>query len=374
MSSLVLQLPGREDPAAILFSMLGLLIFGMFLFYGVRIQLAVMLWRLGKYVKRVEGLSRRATERLVGKLKAYYEGDESQLRREVRSAINTFAVRPISLDPHKIVPKLDHVLRLRDKSIEEVIDRLASRAGDVDRKNLSNLLELTIELENIRKILGHYYISAKRNRDLIALSYMQIYLPFLMEIAEALGSGVEAFVNGRPIGDSLGPMVVYELAKQTGSRPRPIAEDTVYYDMVINDRRVIGVRAKGPGGTVGRLGDALEKLLDIYPGTKLIVTVDAALKLEGEETGSIAEGVGVAMGGPGTDRYVIETIASRRKIPIYAIIVKMSEREAVSEMNKKVRESVEKAVGRFKRLLNERTKAYESVILVGVGNTIGVNS
>ena len=168
--------------------------------------------------------------------------------------------------------------------------------------------------------------------------------------------------------------MVYELAKQTGSKPRPIAKDTVYYDMVINDRRVIGVRAKGPGGTVGRLGDALEKLLDIYPGTKLIVTVDAALKLEGEETGSIAEGVGVAMGGPGTDRYVIETIASRRKIPIYAIIVKMSEREAVSEMNKKVRESVEKAVGRFKRLLNERTKAYESVILVGVGNTIGVNS
>ncbi len=361
---------GEEDPTAYIISMLGLAIFAVFLFYGMRLQLASLLWQLGKHVRRVEKLSKNAKRRLLDSIKEHYTGDEAELLSEIDEAINVFAIRPISLDPHKVVPKLDHVLRLRDKEIEGTIEMLVPDARRATKKNLSNLLELTIELENIKKTLQHYYIAAKKNKDLIALSYMQIYLPFLMEAAEAYGSGINAFAEGEPVGDSVGPLVVRNIIGS--SKPRRIAEDTVFYEKAIDGRRVIAVKAEGPGGTVGRLGDALEKVLDIYRGTRIIVTIDAALKLEGEETGSIAEGVGVAMGGPGTDRFVIETIATRRNIPLYAIVVKMSEKEAVSEMNEKVRAAVPLAVERFRRLLEEKSEPGDTVLLVGVGNTIGV--
>ena len=50
-----------------------------------------------------------------------------------------------------------------------------------------------------------------------------------------------------------------------------------------------------------------------------IITIDAAAKLEGERTGTIAEGVGVALGGIGVDRTYIENVAVKRKIPLDSI-------------------------------------------------------
>jgi hypothetical protein len=104
----------------------------------------------------------------------------------------------------------------------------------------------------------------------------------------------------------------------------------------------------------------------------MIITVDAALKLEGEKTGSIAEGVGVAMGGIGVERFNIERIASKYGIPLYAVLIKMSIPEALSAMPKEVEEAVNEAVERVRRVIREGVREGEEVILVGVGNTSGV--
>jgi len=359
-----------NNPTVMAMTLAGLAIVAVFIFYGMRIQLDSMLWQLSKHVKRAQGLSDGARKRLIGELLRYYGGGEPELAARLDAALNSLVIQPISLDPHGVVPKLDHVLRIWDRSLEDSIGRLAPGADVVARKNLTNLLELTVELERLRKILEHYYKSAKKDHDLISLSYLQIYLPFFMEEAEALSSGVDALAKGVPIGDALGPMVVRSLVGD--ARPRRIAEDTVFYDVETDGRRVIAVKAEGPGGTVGRPGEAIEKLLGIYRGTKLVVSVDAALKLEGEETGSIAEGVGVAMGGPGTDRFFIESAASRVGVPTYAVVVKMSEKEAISTMPDAVRASVPRAADAVRRVVREHAKPGDTVIVVGVGNTIGV--
>ncbi|MGC8969073.1 MAG: DUF1512 family protein [Conexivisphaera sp.] len=361
---------GVNNPMVLLMTLAGLAIVFGFIFYGMRIQLDSMLWQLSKHVRRARDLSSGARRRLVAELLRYYGGGEHELSARVDEALSSLVIQPVSLDPHGIVPKLDHVLRVWDRSLEDTVGRLAPKADPVSRKNLTNLLELTVELERLRKILDHYYASAKRDHDLISLSYLQVYLPFIMEEAEALSSGVDALARGVPIGDSLGPMVVRSLIGD--AKPRRIAEDTVFYEVDFEGRRLIAVKAEGPGGTVGRPGEAVEKLLEIYRNTKLVISVDAALKLEGEETGSLAEGVGVAMGGPGTDRFYIEEAASRMGIPTYAVVVKMSEREAISAMPEPVRAAVPRAADAVRRVIRENTSPGDSVIVVGVGNTVGV--
>ncbi|RLF88448.1 DUF1512 domain-containing protein, partial [Thermococci archaeon] len=104
-----------------------------------------------------------------------------------------------------------------------------------------------------------------------------------------------------------------------------------------------------------------------------IITVDAALKLEGEETGSVNEGVGVAMGGPGVQRWKIEKLAAEMGIPIDAIAIKMSEKEAISPMKKKIFDSIEEARESILRAI-KRAPLGSRVIVVGVGNTCGIGN
>ncbi|MEK0326342.1 MAG: DUF1512 family protein, partial [Nitrosopumilus sp.] len=134
--------------------------------------------------------------------------------------------------------------------------------------------------------------------------------------------------------------------------------------------------AEGPGGSVGEIGTAIQNLLEGSSQKKkanAVIMIDAALKLEGEGTGDVAEGIGAAIGGIGVDRYKIEEVASKFEIPLYAIIIKQSMGEALSVMKKEISDSVDKATLVIQRVVEEKTKKGDSIIIVGVGNTIGVS-
>ena len=103
-----------------------------------------------------------------------------------------------------------------------------------------------------------------------------------------------------------------------------------------------------------------------------VIMIDAGLKLEGEAVGEIAEGVGAAIGGPGVDAYKIEESVSKYHIPLYAVIVKEDIGDAVSMMRKEISDAADKAIERVKLVIEEKTKEGDKVIVVGVGNTIGV--
>jgi hypothetical protein len=100
--------------------------------------------------------------------------------------------------------------------------------------------------------------------------------------------------------------------------------------------------------------------------------VDAALKLEGEDSGSIAEGVGAAIGGPGIDQYKIEEIATKYKIPVYAIAVKESVKEVLAPMTPAIAKAADSVADIFRRVIQERTKENDTVLIIGVGNTMGI--
>ena len=100
--------------------------------------------------------------------------------------------------------------------------------------------------------------------------------------------------------------------------------------------------------------------------------IDAALKLEGEKPGEVAEGVGAAIGGPGVEQFKIEEAIVKHKIPLNAVIVKQDLGDAVSPMRKEIFEAADPVIERIKRLILERTKEGDNIIIAGIGNTIGI--
>ena len=104
----------------------------------------------------------------------------------------------------------------------------------------------------------------------------------------------------------------------------------------------------------------------------MIVMVDAALKLEGEKTGEISEGIGAAIGGIGTERFKIEEEATKFGIPVYAIVVKQSIQEAVTTMKKEISEAADQVIEHIKALILDRTKDGDLVLVAGIGNTAGI--
>jgi len=78
-----------------------------------------------------------------------------------------------------------------------------------------------------------------------------------------------------------------------------------------------------------------------------IITIDAALKFEGEE-------------------------ATEYGIGIEAIVIKEDEAIAVGVMDKKILDTVPEVIERIKSVILKRTKPGESIILAGIGNTIGI--
>jgi len=297
---------------------------------------------------------------------------EKEVREKASQLIETALIFPVNLDPYGIVEKIRHILYTAQEEVEGEVARIASKGSRVDVQNLTNLVEAVRALNYLYKVINHYYLIARKFKSLWLILQLNALLPFVLEEIKALEGAVKAFRNGLPIGDSAGPYVVASLARRFGAvrRYEPV-KDTEIFHVEHKGRRIYLAKARGPGGTVGHLDEALKWILE-RDEVSLIVSVDAALKLEGEETGLISHGFGVAMGGIGVERFRIEEMATKRRIPLYAVLIKMSEWEASSIMSEKVYRAADKAVGIVHDVLLNKCAPGSTAVVLGVGNTIGV--
>ncbi|MEM1883094.1 MAG: DUF1512 family protein, partial [Candidatus Bathyarchaeia archaeon] len=200
---------------------------------------------------------------------------------------------------------------------------------------------------------------------------IQMILPLIMRESEAFIRALRAFTLGQPIGDGAGALVAARL--MYGKAKRIIVPDTIVSEVDIEGRKAYVIKAKGPGGNVGKPGEAIKQVLEELNGNvALIIMVDAAQKLEGEKSGEVIEGVGAAIGGPGVDKYKVEEVATKYKVPFYAILIKEGIEDVISTMRKEIVDGVEEAIGRVKRIILEKTKKGDAVIIAGIGNTIGI--
>ena len=338
--------------------------------YGQRIQASMMLLGVRRKLTRLESFRDSAGKRLRNEI-IELGGNRSEIQSSLERLENSFVIAPVGLDPAGIVGRLEHVLDTSDDRLRSDISRLVPGASEVQVNNLTNLLEVLISLGNMFRVVRHYYLESKRQGGLMALTQLQMSLPGIMEEAEAYNSAVDAFASGQPIGDGIGPLVAKSFAK-TGEA-REVVKDTNVYEERFHGRRVLIVRAKGPGGNVGKPGLAVEKLIGESGPITRVITIDAALKLEGEPSGEIAEGTGAAIGGPGTERYHIEEAAAKSNIALDAVVVKMSSKEAISTLTPVLREAADVAYNRVQAIIQTETAPGATVIVAGIGNTIGID-
>ncbi len=282
-----------------------------------------------------------------------------------------FTIMPVDIDPSGIMKKLQHIMRIRDDRLKAEVRAMAPNMDIISASKMENILEAATILHLIYKVVRHFYLMGKKTSSMFFIIQLQMIMPILLQEAEALNKAIGTFKAGQPIGDGIGPMIVGKM--MLNKEKKTVAKETVVSEDQYSGRTLYLMKAEGPAGSVGEPGTAVEKLIDEM-GVKInsVIMIDAALKLEGEKTGELAEGVGAAIGGIGVDRFQIEEVATKHGIPVYAIIVKQSVLDAITVMKKEIAESLEKVTKSIFSVIDEKTKEGDSVLIIGVGNTLGV--
>jgi hypothetical protein len=345
-------------------------VFIIFIFYGQRIQMYIMIREVENSLHKLKFIKEEGRKVAIEAIKEIGKPEADPSAR-IDRYLDYFTIGPQSMDPAGIVNKLDHILDVRDARLKDEVRLMAPSSDDVQINNLENTLEAAMALNYIFKVVRHFYIQGKKTLSLYVIMQLQMILPLVMKEAEAYASALKAFAYGQPIGDGVGPLVAAKLMH--GYEIRKIPKDCVVATVALEGRTALIIKAEGPGGNVGKPGEAVETVIEENEGKIAnVIMIDAGLKLEGEGVGEVAEGIGAAIGGPGVDQYKIEEKLAKYRIPINAIIVKEDIGDAVSPMRKEINDSVDKVIERVKTVVLERSKEGEKVIIVGVGNSIGV--
>ena len=359
-----------DDPLSLIPTLFFYGIFVVFMFYGQRLQMWVMLREVENSLYKLKYIKEEGRKITIETIKEIGKPQADPTAR-VDRFLEYFAIAPQSLDPAGVVWKLEHILDVRETRFKDEVKLMAPAADQTQANNLENTLEAEMALNYIYKIIRHFYLLGKKTYSLYVIMQIQMQLPLIMREAEAYASALKAFAYGQPIGDGAGALVAAKLMH--GSETKKIATDCVTATVQLEGRTAYIIKAEGPGGNVGKPGDAIKTVIEENHGKiAMIVMIDAALKLEGEEVGEVAEGVGAAIGGPGVDQFKIEESVLKYHIPLHAVIIREDVGDAVSGMRKEIVDATDTAIERIKQLILERTKEGDKVIIAGIGNTIGV--
>jgi len=340
----------------------------LFVFYGQRIQLIITSRDIKKDMAKLEQFRNDSRNELIDyvKQKLSPNGDPTQ---KLDRFFDYFTIMPVDIDPNGIIPKIHHLVRSRDDTTRKQVKSMFSEINTMEITKVQNLLEIVATLQLLHKVVRHLFLTAKKQNNYPLILPLQMLLPFIMEQAEALKDAIPAFKKGQPIGDGIGPLVVGGMMLDTKKQNAEF--ETVYSESEFDGRKLILLKAEGPYATVGRPGEATESIVEkLKPD--VIIMIDAALKLEGEDSGSVAQGFGAAIGGIGIDRFKIEAIATKYDIPIFAIVVRQSVKEAITLMTKEISDQAENVKSQVYEMITDNSDPNQTVLVIGVGNTLGV--
>ena len=339
-----------------------------FVFYGQRIQLYITSGEIKKGIKKLDGFRQESRNELIDYVSKTLKTDSNAVRK-IDQFIDYFTIFPVDMDPNGIVDKVQHTVRSREDYTREHIRSLSPEINDLDLSKIQTLLEIASSLQMIYKIINHMFLTAKKQHNYPLILPLQMLLPFIMEQAEAMKEAIPVFQAGQPVGDGIGPMVVGKMMLNV--EKDVVALQTVIAKTEFENRQLFLLKAEGPASTVGRPADALDAIISSYK-IDAIIMIDAALKMEGEESASIAQGFGAAIGGIGTEKFKIEAIATSHQIPVFSIVIKQSVKEAITLMTKEIADTSDEVASQVYEMIKQNTLQDQSVLVIGVGNTSGV--
>jgi hypothetical protein len=290
--------------------------------------------------------------------------------KNIKNFMEFFAVPPIGTDPYGIMRKIDMLIRNSENRFKYFVKQIAPGISEKKQMNIKSALAGAMTAHQIAKIVRHYVELIKKYKMFQMGMVIQMQIPLIKSIAKASMHATHAFAEEIAIGDGIGALVAANLIK---GKPRTFKnEEFVVYKTKINNRNVLIAKADGPGATTGQPGKFFLKLIKNNRISR-IITIDAGMKLEGEKPGTVAEGVGIAMGGSGVDRYEMEEIAVKKNLPLDAVAIKVSAEEALMPMRKEILNSVPTAIEAVQNAVARAGKR-ENILIMGIGNTCGVGN
>lgn len=356
------QLGGQGD---LLSTVVWFLLFFVFIFLTPRLMTMQTVFKLESDVAELEQMTVKSQNMV---LKRISKNPSQKLKEDVKNFMEFFAVSPVDVDPYGVVKRIDMVIKQSDARFRWFVKQVAPDASYEVQQNIRNGLAGAMTTYQIAKIVRHFLELIKKYKMFQLAMVLQMQIPLVIRTARASMYATKAFVNGHAIGDSIGPLV----AAKYMHKPKIYKEyEFVVSQETIGGRKVFVTKALGPGATVGYPGKFINMMVRKY-GINRLITIDAGLKLEGEKTGGIAEGVGVAMGGT-VDRYEIETAAVSNNMPLDAIVIKENEEEALMSMRKEIIDSIPFAMMSLENNL-KRIPKNDRILIIGVGNTCGVGN
>jgi hypothetical protein len=350
------------------------LVFSMFIYlYGTRLQSYIWQRQAEAGLNQLEVLAKQG-KNIATKTFKYLKVDEKDIKSTVDDFMEFFVIEPVNVDPAGVLQRLEHVLDVRTTRYEDHVARIAPKASPEEQANAEAVLSGAMSLHYVYRVVRHYLLLGKKTKSIYYTMQLQMQLPMIIQMAKAYFEATRAFADGKPIGDGMGPLAVAHFAREINAgEPEEIAEHTVASSGEFEGRTLWFVRAKGYGSQVGKPGEGIKKVVERSKGKiARIVTVDAGLKLEGDDTGQVIEGVGAAIGDPGPEKFKMEDSGVKHEIPIDAIVIKESLEDALAPMKKTLVDAVPKVIERIKNAVLLRTKKGDTIIIAGIGNTVGI--
>lgn len=370
-----------NDFYSFLLSLFYFLIFIMFfvsmLFPGFQLSLftSFSLRRIGDKIVVLDELDLKSKKTLADQLKKF-GADSEKLNEHIKELTEFFEISPVDRDPSGILNRLEYILDVARYRFRSLIKLYAPKVDENALSTLEDTASIAQVIHLINRIAKHYYNLAKKFKNYYIAQQVEFILPFLIDMAKSYFKALPATTLEVPIGDGIGPMVIARMYREFGvNEVKDVGNEMVVGEAVFQNRKLILLKASGPAGRVGKPGAAVRQIVKSMEGKiNLIVTIDAALKLEGEETGEIAQGVGAAIGDPGPEKYKIEESALEYRIPLVAIIIKQGFNDAISPMIKTIADKADEVINRVKNLVLETVPEGGVALIVGIGNTLGVGN
>mgnify|MGYP002623908620 CR=1 FL=1 len=281
------QFFGFGDDSNPLMMLIWILPIILFVFYGQRIQLYVTSNDIKKNIKKLNEYKDESKKELINFVSKNFKLTNDPTKK-IETYLDYFSIMPVDMDPNGIVPKVQHFVRSREDYTRAHVKSLSPEMNDFEISKIQTLIEIASTLQLLYKIINHLFLTAKKQNNFPLILPLQMMLPFIMEQAEALKEAIPAFKAGQPVGDGIGPMVVGKMMLNTIKKN--VAFQTVYGESEFEGRKLYLMKAEGPNSTVGRLGDAVKNLTSEHK-LDVIIMVDAALKMEGEDSATVSRGL-----------------------------------------------------------------------------------
>ncbi|MCD6368033.1 MAG: DUF1512 family protein [Candidatus Aenigmarchaeota archaeon] len=353
-------------------SIIWLILFFVMVFLYPRLMIYQQVTKLEKDIADLEKMSNSSINKIVKRMSKKAQKD---LKKKIFSFLEFFVAEPVSIDPYGIVDKIHEVVKLSENREIEFVEKLSPNMNIHEKRSISAAISATSGLHQIIKIMRYYLELIKKYKILQLALILQMEMPLIKRLARSYVKATDAFVDDAPIGDGIGPLVVASMIPENAKVKHMKDEEFSYAKTKINGKTVILAKATGPGATIGYPGKFVEKLLKKEKIDR-IITVDAAGAMYGEKNGVIMEGVGVGNRGGGLTVYhgfIIEEIATKKKIPIDSIGIKEVGETAIYPMKEEILKSLPRVKEKLMEFIKKGDKN-EKILVIGFGNTSGIGN